>query len=179
MNLFVDVETTGLDYLNNCVLELACVAETNGKQHAFCERARPLSFYHFDKKSQEIHGISKAEAESFQHPRDLCINFLNFLESVYPYERYRPYADFWYHGIGLFDWRFVMGLFIKQGLVFDLRKYLNGKQVHSTLMLAKKQLQLPNYRLNTICDFLQIKLNHHEALSDARACAEIYQRLHA
>lgn len=30
-----------------------------------------------------------------------------------------------------------------------------------------------NYRLNDICDILGIELNHHEALSDATACAQI------
>jgi len=32
---------------------------------------------------------------------------------------------------------------------------------------------LINHKLNTVCDHLSIKLNHHEALSDALACAEI------
>lgn len=34
--------------------------------------------------------------------------------------------------------------------------------------------ELANHRLNTICDFLQIPLDHHhDALADSRACAEI------
>jgi len=32
---------------------------------------------------------------------------------------------------------------------------------------------LPNHKLNTLCDELMISLNHHDAGSDARACAEI------
>lgn len=34
--------------------------------------------------------------------------------------------------------------------------------------------QLYNHRLDTISDYLGIELNHHEALSDAIACARIY-----
>jgi DNA polymerase-3 subunit epsilon len=28
--------------------------------------------------------------------------------------------------------------------------------------------------LNTLCDEFEIPLNHHEALSDARACAQLF-----
>ena len=31
-------------------------------------------------------------------------------------------------------------------------------------------------RLNACCEVLGIELNHHEALSDARACAQLYMR---
>ena len=33
--------------------------------------------------------------------------------------------------------------------------------------------QLPNHKLNTICAYLDIDLDHHQADSDSRACAEI------
>ena len=33
--------------------------------------------------------------------------------------------------------------------------------------------QLPNYKLNTLCNYLDIQLDHHRASSDSRACAEL------
>ncbi len=33
---------------------------------------------------------------------------------------------------------------------------------------------LSDHKLNTVCDYLGIPLNHHEALSDAIGCAKIY-----
>ena len=33
--------------------------------------------------------------------------------------------------------------------------------------------ELPNHKLNTICDYLGVDLDHHHAGSDSRACAEI------
>lgn len=33
--------------------------------------------------------------------------------------------------------------------------------------------ELPNHKLNTLCDYLGIKLDHHQAGSDSRACAEL------
>ena len=34
--------------------------------------------------------------------------------------------------------------------------------------------ELENHRLNTMCDALGIPLNHHNALSDAKACASLF-----
>lgn len=43
-----------------------------------------------------------------------------------------------------------------------------------TYQLSKKVYKnLLSYKLNSICDFLKIDLIHHDALSDANACAEI------
>lgn len=43
-----------------------------------------------------------------------------------------------------------------------------------TVQLAKRKLpHLHNHKLNTVAEFLDIELNHHEALSDARAAAQI------
>lgn len=34
--------------------------------------------------------------------------------------------------------------------------------------------EIPNHRLNTMCEYLDIPLiNHHDALEDSRACAQI------
>ena len=35
---------------------------------------------------------------------------------------------------------------------------------------------LSNHRLNTMCDYLGIELDHHQAASDSRACAQILLR---
>lgn len=43
-----------------------------------------------------------------------------------------------------------------------------------TCQMAKRLMPgVPNHKLNTLCDELMISLNHHDAGSDARACAEI------
>ncbi len=50
-------------------------------------------------------------------------------------------------------------------------------QVIDSLEAARKNWPcLENHRLSTVSQYLQIELNHHDALSDARACAEIILR---
>lgn len=47
-----------------------------------------------------------------------------------------------------------------------------------SIKAAKHCWKLPSYTLNKVCSHLDIELNHHEALSDATACAEIMIRAH-
>ena len=46
-----------------------------------------------------------------------------------------------------------------------------------TCQMGRRLLpELPNHKLNTICDYLGVELDHHHAGSDSRACAEILLR---
>jgi len=45
-----------------------------------------------------------------------------------------------------------------------------------TLRLARRTWTLPRFDLETVCRALHIELDHHHALSDARACASILLR---
>ena len=45
-----------------------------------------------------------------------------------------------------------------------------------TVKVARKVWDIHPTKLNNVCDFLQVELNHHEALSDAQACAGILLR---
>ncbi len=45
---------------------------------------------------------------------------------------------------------------------------------YCTLKAARKFLNLPKNSLDSVCQALNIELNHHHALSDAHACANIF-----
>lgn len=48
-----------------------------------------------------------------------------------------------------------------------------------TVQVARRVWNIFPTKLNLVCERLGIPLDHHEALSDARACAEIVLRAHA
>ncbi len=48
-----------------------------------------------------------------------------------------------------------------------------------TVSIARNVWGIYPTKLNLVCERLGIELNHHEALSDAKACAEILARAHA
>lgn len=55
---------------------------------------------------------------------------------------------------------------------------LHSKHVYDTLKLSKELLpNLESYKLNDLAEMYNIDLNHHNALSDARACLELFNKL--
>ncbi|TKG95210.1 DNA polymerase III subunit epsilon [Puteibacter caeruleilacunae] len=48
---------------------------------------------------------------------------------------------------------------------------------HCTMKLCKASNRYPSGKLNECCAVEGIELNHHEALSDAKACAELFIRI--
>jgi len=62
-----------------------------------------------------------------------------------------------------------------QGAGFDHTNYAERNNWECTLKLYRKKGHKP-CRLSDCCSALDIPLNHHDALSDAVACAELYLR---
>ena len=79
------------------------------------------------------------------------------------------------------------GILVAHNAVFDmgvLKKCLNGYDIfwkQSARYLCPVQvgkLVLPgmSHKLNVLCDYYEICLNHHDAASDSQACAKILMR---
>ncbi|MCH4057697.1 3'-5' exonuclease [Lapidilactobacillus gannanensis] len=92
------------------------------------------------------------------------------------------FAEVWPHIAPLFSMEQLMvahnARFDTKVLQESLRKYKIEPPHFLTLDTVKTTRKfypdLPNYRLNTVSDYLQIKLTqHHHALADSYACAEI------
>ena len=76
------------------------------------------------------------------------------------------------------------GILVAHNATFDLgvlsklfRRYGIAKSPDPyvcTVQLGRKCIpEAPNHKLNTLCDLLGISLDHHNAASDSRACAEL------
>lgn len=175
---FTDVETTGLDPLSSSVLSLAVVIDVDGReQDSFYQYARPESSHKWSEGAQKIHGITWEQSQTFQSQSDLVHNFLDWMHK-HTRKDGHP-IPLWQHSRGFFDWRFIMFTCLKQGCLYELYKIARPPALHSTLPLAKKLLRLDSYALDKCCAYYGIELQHHNALSDARACRELWVRLSA
>jgi DNA polymerase-3 subunit epsilon len=176
MNLFVDIETTGFDYFRNDIISIAMILRGDQEE---CFRKtyylKPESKKFWSAKAEEIHKISFNEACSFPAPLDTYNQILTDLS-----KHFEPhnYVKFVCHARNMFDLKFIHCKLNLVDKLFDFRKYVSSSNYLSTIDLAKDKLpHLDNFKLNTVCKYLDIKLDHHEAMSDANACCEIYQRL--
>jgi len=51
-------------------------------------------------------------------------------------------------------------------------------RAYDTVRLARQTFaNLPNYRLSTLCEALNIDINYHRALSDAQGCMEVFRQV--
>lgn len=77
------------------------------------------------------------------------------------------------------------GILVAHNAPFDMRvlakclrdygiAWQKTAQYACTCQIGRNALpELPNHKLNTICDYLDLRLDHHNAGSDSCACAEI------
>ena len=59
---------------------------------------------------------------------------------------------------------------------FDYSELEISGRWECTMKLCRANVKYPSGKLKECCAIDNIELNHHEALSDARACAELYLR---
>lgn len=172
---FFDVETTGFDYWNCSIISLACIILEKNPSYKivgqFLQYSRHESDKHWSKDAEKVHNISPSQSLSFKPQKNLCTELLYFLKDFQSDSLDLP---FWYHGKNKFDYKFIEAMMFKQELYWQWNKVFRIQNVDSTHRLAKQNLQLKNYQLSTVCEHLGIELNHHEAMSDANACKEIW-----
>jgi DNA polymerase III subunit epsilon len=70
-----------------------------------------------------------------------------------------------------FDMSVLRAVLDQYGLPYPMLAY------NCTVNLSKKTWALPKYKLNVVSDYLGIQLDHHHALDDARASAQIFLKV--
>lgn len=169
-----DIECTSFDKVGGDILSIGLVEIledlTIGREAEFF--SRPTSAKYFSEGAQKIHGISYFKAMTFPERRQSCIQILHWLKplmSSFP-------LPFIYHGNAGFDHGWLKWHFTKEELEQSWYKAFPEGMVESTLKMARDNLkQLEKHDLKTLSEFYGIPTDeHHSALPDARACAQIY-----
>ncbi|MBO5888899.1 MAG: 3'-5' exoribonuclease [Clostridia bacterium] len=155
----VDIETTGTDTQFDKITEIAAVKIVNGViTESFQTLVNPE--VSIPERIVELTGID-----------DELVKDSPTIDMVYPdFFKFVENTVFVAHNAE-FDFRFLKNA----GKNFG---YLLKNQVLDTLYLSRKILpSLKNHKLNTVCDYFNITFNHHRALSDALATAEMLLEL--
>jgi DNA polymerase III epsilon subunit-like protein len=181
--LWVDVETTGLDFNTNEIIQLAGIMECTEKHIAqeFNVKIRPTNFDAIDQEAVKIHGFSKATMKTFNPPEIVYDQFKEFL-----YRWVDPFKKETRAILGgqnvLFDSQFIDSFFNKNGDkywrsfvtpgVFDLKNL--------TIMyeIFKNKKIFDSYKLSRVCEILDVELiTAHDAFSDIVATRECCLKL--
>ena len=112
---------------------------------------------YFDPKLVKLHGITQENVQNAPKIKDVLNDICNMISDKFIFA----------HNAG-----FDISKIIQGCNIYNI-KITNFKYADS-LMIAKRTWNgLINYKLDTICEYLNISLNHHNADSDALACGKI------
>jgi len=160
-NFFIiDIETTGYIIGKNSIIEIAAIKVLEGKIvdefQSLINHGRPIR-----KKIEKMTGITTKMLKDAPTIDKILPMLLDFIGDF-------PLVG---HNI-VFDLRFIIHDIEKYALKFKLPILVD------TLYLSKKAFpKLENYKLATLIKHFNIKVEkRHRALSDAKACLDVYKK---
>lgn len=186
--LSIDAEFTAFDMIGGDMISLGCVEiledYTLGRE--WSGKFRPRSQKYFTEGAREVHGISYFKALEFPEPRKTLIELLHWLAPIKD-QFHMPVAHW---GSWNFDLKWVEHTFQREDLIssyykafrydkeFNINVYQMARKMLKHIPIPpgkdEKESKKGQYKLDNVCRFLDIELDHHEALSDARGCALVY-----
>jgi DNA polymerase-3 subunit alpha (Gram-positive type) len=155
-----DLETTGLSADVDRIIEIGAVKIKNGeivdRFNTFVNPEIPISF-----KTENLTGINDSMVISAPKIQQALVDFLEFCED----------AVLVAHNAG-FDTSFIEKKAKEQGIE------VNPTYIDTVLLAQFAIPNLNNYKLDTLCKHLGVSLeNHHRAVDDAKATADIFLKL--
>ena len=162
----IDLETTGLLYKEDGIIELAAVKFRDGKEvaafHTYINPGREIP-----ERITELTGITQEQINDAPMFQDICKEVLDFIgEDV-----------LMAHHIS-FDYAFLKRAVINYAPSGWVKEYGFEKKGIDTLKIARAFLStLESRSLGALCKYYGIPIDAHKAMEDARATALLYGKL--
>ncbi len=178
--LWFDTETTGLDENIHGIIQLGYVIEINKEvveEKNFL--IKPPKGTKVDKEALAINKMSLEKIRTFPEGREV---YNQIQESWGKHcDKFTKEDKFYPAGYNVdFDLRFMVEFF-KQNDDKYFGSWCNWKRIDPLPLLYlleyKGVLKLENYKLTTVCDYFNIPLTAHDALSDIKATRELFKVL--
>lgn len=178
-NLWVDLETTGLDPETNSIIEIALVYNQM-EFHEYCLPSKnpPENWAEIE----EITGISWNLLENKGVSEEILYHkILKFLDSKI--DKYNKSEKLIFSGYAAeFDKNFIRKLFKKYNNDFFGSYFANVTLDVMTIIahyITQKEITMlfENYKLKTVCDVYGIKFKAHSAMEDIKATKKLYEIL--
>jgi len=178
--LYFDVETTGLDHKEHEIVQLGLVIEIGGEVKAeanyFMRPDRPESV---TEGSLEITGKTMEEIMAYPERQQSYFDLTTLLGQHC--DKFDSSDKFYPAGYNVgFDLDFLSSFFKGMNDPY-LGSWINWRQIDPLRILhfmeAKGDIKLQDYKLETVCNYLGIKIKAHDAMSDIYATRELVHLL--
>ena len=156
----IDFETANNHPESACSIGITVFSEGElTEEHCFLIKPNK-EFNWFLKRNIEIHGISQNMVENAEEWNEIYYKIQHLFSDAY---------------IVAHNASFDIAVFKSLNYLYHIP--FKPFPYFCTVELSKKIYpRIKNHKLNTVCEYMGIELNHHEASSDARACALIVQK---
>jgi len=172
-----DVETTGLFANTHGIIQLSGIIEIGEKQvEEFDFKMRPFPDDRIDGESLLVHGNTKKEIYTWEDPIVVHEQLLEIMHKyVNPFD---PDDKFYPCGYNIaFDTNFLIQFFKKCNDEYIGSWLKLNSQIDPLYILRMLDfmglIYLPDYKLKTVAEALEIEIDAHNALSDIKATVEI------
>ena len=175
-----DTETTGLEPNENDIIQLAFIIEINGKiEEEFSFDVQPFNWENINQDALSVNKKTIEILKGYPPPSDVYQQLIRIL-SVY-IDKYDRNDKFQPAGYNVrFDIDFFKSFFQKNGDSF-FGSYFNYKAIDPLAVLYFLDglgfINLPNYKLETVCEYFGIQIDAHDALSDIKANKKLIDTL--
>ncbi len=177
---WLDTETSGLDAVRNDILQIAYIIEIDKevkeKGQFYCQ---PFSFDNLEQSALDINCLEIAQIKTFPSPQEIHKKIKAVLEKYV--DKYDKNDKFSMTGYNVqFDFKFLQEFFKKSGdFYFGSLLDYHTMDILSLvyIMQFKGKINLPNYKLVTVCEALGIELQAHNAMSDIEATRKVFYEL--
>lgn len=169
--MFIDVETTGLSAEKNDLIQMGIIVEVdNAKAEVVEFKCQPFRYDTVQQQALDVHGISIEEIRTFPEPTAIVRDFISLLEKYTEKGNKITFAGY----NCPFDERFVKAFLTKCGYSDTLYDTFFVYKSYDIFALVKaffkeRGITLINNKLATVCEFLDVDLNAHDAVSDIEA----------
>jgi len=179
--IVLDVETTGLDPINDDIIQLSCIILENGIEiDSFDEKLKPRAGRlpsTISKEALELAGITIEQLRTFELPEVVFNKFLTFLKKHVPYKAEK--LTLAGQNVCNFD-KFFIDNFFKMYAESAKPYYYFKYHMLDTMIIANFMaycgiINVENFKLETLCKNAGINLIAHNAINDVRAVYQLLQ----
>lgn len=179
---YIDTETTGVEPGRHGLIQVALIIEIDGKvEGEYDFRMRPFPSDAIDPKALEVNKIASSDLPNLPDPKEMhrhiCTLLNQYVNRFDMADKFTP-AGF---NVG-FDLGFLRAFFLDNKNSY-FGSYFNYRAVDPLPLLYWLRfagaIDLPDYKLATVCEHFGIKLGEdaHDAMADIRATRELIQLL--
>lgn len=175
---YFDTETTGLESDKHDIIQLSGLIVVDGKiEENFNFKVKPFFMINCDDKALKINGVTKEQLEGYPKPQSIYKQLISTME---PYvNRYDNADKFFPVGYNVkFDVGFLETFFKRNNDMYYgswFNRYTIDPFEMVKYMYAIGKLDLPNLKLETVCNHFGIKIKAHDAMSDIIATRELFK----